>query len=153
MKRQISLEWFYPYPVETLWDCFTNPDILKQWSSLSTKGDFRPEVGFSWMESQKPRKGWDGKMYFEVLEVIPGKKLKYSFKGGPAPGKISLDTIVTWEFHPVGDGTRVTLLHTGFEGLKGFMTSLIMSKGWDKHTGKRLLSFLNSHAGELHELR
>lgn len=153
MKRQISLEWFYPYPVETLWECFTNPEILKQWNSLTTKDDFRAEVGFQWMESQKPRKGWDGKMYFEILDVIPQKRLTYSFKGGPAPGKITLDTIVTWEFLSVEGGTKILLLHTGFEGIKGFITSLIMTKGWDKHTGQRLLTFLNSHAHELHELR
>lgn len=153
MKRQISLEWFYPYPVETLWECFTNPEILKQWNRLSTKGDFKAEVGFQWMESQKPRKGWDGKMYFEILDVIPQKRLKYSFKGGPEPGKITLDTIVTWDFQAVEGGTKVHLLHTGFEGIKGFVTSLIMTKGWGKHTGKGLLAFLNSHADALHELR
>jgi uncharacterized protein YndB with AHSA1/START domain len=152
MKRQISLEWYYPFPVETLWDCFTNPEMLKQWSSLSTKGDFKPEVGFKWMETQKPRKGWDGKMYFEVLEVIPMKKLRYSFRGGPEPGKITLDTIVTWDFESINNGTKVHLLHTGFEGIKGLVTSLIMTRGWDKNTGKALLKFLKSRISEYHEL-
>jgi hypothetical protein len=30
----------------------------------------------------------------------------------------------------VGSGTRFTLLHTGFKGMKGVMTSFILGSGW-----------------------
>jgi uncharacterized protein YndB with AHSA1/START domain len=148
MKRSIKLKWFYPYPVETIWDCLTDPDKLKEWNKLNKSVDFKAEVGFQWMEEQKPRKGWDGKMYFEVLEVIPVKKLSYSFKGGPNPREMTLDTIVTWTIIPKNGGTELQLEHIGFEGLKGFITSFIMEKGWDKHFGKRLMKYLKETENE-----
>lgn len=144
MKRDIKLKWYYPYPVEVVWDCLTNPEKLKEWSSLNKTSDFKPEVGFRWMEEQKPRKGWDGKMYFQVLEVIPFKKLSYSFKGGPNPQEMTLDTVVTWILEPKEDGTEVHLHHTGFTGMKNVMTSFIMEFGWKKILGKRLLPYLNT---------
>jgi uncharacterized protein YndB with AHSA1/START domain len=147
MKRSIKLNWFYPYPVETIWDCLTDPDKLKQWNNLS-RSDFKAEIGFKWMEVQKPRRGWDGKMYFEVLEVIPMKKLAYSFKGGPDPQHMTLDTVVTWTLVAKDQGTELHLEHTGFEGLKGFITSLIMEKGWAKHFAKKLMQYLNSQTYE-----
>lgn len=147
MKRSIKLKWFYPYPVETLWDCLTDPEKLKEWNNLKRSG-FKAEVGFRWMEEQKPRKGWDGKMYFEVLEVVPLKKLSYSFKGGPNPQTMTLDTVVTWTLTPKNGGTELHLEHTGFEGLKGLITSLIMEKGWNKHFAKKLMNYLKELKNE-----
>jgi uncharacterized protein YndB with AHSA1/START domain len=138
MKRDIRLTLFYPHPVEKLWECLTNPEILKQWSLNS--GDFKPEVGFKWMEVKKPRPAmqWDGKMYFEVLEVIPLKKISYSFKGGPKEGVINLDTVVTWTLRAKDNGTEVCLEHTGFKGAKNILTSFIMEVGWKNKVAKRL---------------
>jgi uncharacterized protein YndB with AHSA1/START domain len=152
MKRSIKLKWFYPYPVETVWNCITDPDKLKEWSNLSRASDFKAEVGFRWMEEQKPRRGWDGKMYFEVLEVIPLKKLSYSFKGGPDPSTMTLDTIVTWTLITKNGGTELRLEHTGFEGLKGLVTSLIMEKGWNKHYAKKLMKYLTEMEHEHSQL-
>jgi uncharacterized protein YndB with AHSA1/START domain len=148
LKREINLRWFYPYSPEEIWDCITNPATLKQWSNLHRNTDFKAEVGFKWMEEQKPRRGWDGKMYFEVLEVVPVEILKYSFKGGPRPGEVTLDTIVTWKLVSKNFGTEVHLCHTGFRGLKGVMTSFIMEKGWDKHFATKLLNYLKQKKNE-----
>ncbi|ELR68009.1 hypothetical protein C900_01272 [Fulvivirga imtechensis AK7] len=148
MKRSINLDWFYPYPVEIIWDCLTDAEKLKEWSSLHKTVEFRAEVGFEWMEQQKPRKGWDGKMYFKVLEVAPCEKLVYSFKGGPAPGIITLDTVVTYRLESTNGGTQLYLEHTGFEGLKGVMTSFIMHRGWIKFFAKRLMIYLKQQTHE-----
>jgi uncharacterized protein YndB with AHSA1/START domain len=145
MQRDIKLNWFYPYPPETIWECLTEPELLKQWSLSS--GEFRAEVGFKWMEARKPkpRLNWDGKMYFEVLEVIPFKKLSYSFKGGPREGVFTLDTIVTWTLAPKGDGTELRLEHTGFRGMQMYFTSFMMELGWKKHLSKKLIRVLQTH--------
>ena len=137
MKRDLKLHWFYPYPVEILWRCLTDPEILKQWNLNTT--DFKAEVGFQWMEVQKPRPkmNWDGKMYFEVLEVVPLTKLVYSFKGGPSEGVFNLDTVVTWKLVPKENGTEVQLEHTGFKGLHNMLTSFIMELGWKNKVAKR----------------
>lgn len=146
MKSDIKLKWFYPYPVETIWECLTNPALLKQWSLGS--GDFRAEPGFKWVEVKpgRPKMNWDGKMYFEVLEVVPQEKLSYSFKGGPREGVLSLDSIVTWKLLPKEGGTELQLEHTGFEGARGFFTSFVMTFGWKKMAGKKLLKLLEGVA-------
>ena len=138
MERNIRLKWFYPHPVETIWACLTDPEILKQWSL--SRGDFKAEVGFKWMDVQPPRPkmGWDGRMYFEVLEVIPLQKLAYSFKGGPAEGVINLNTIVTWTLIPKDNGTELRLVHSGFKGPKNIFTSFIMEMGWKNKVMKRM---------------
>jgi uncharacterized protein YndB with AHSA1/START domain len=138
MQRDIKINWFYPYPVETVWECLTDPELLKQWSLSS--GQFRAEPGFKWMEARKPkpRMNWDGKMYFEVLEVIAPKKLSYSFRGGPREGVITLDTVVTWTLTPKNNGTNLCLEHTGFKGMGNYFTSFVMELGWKKNVGKKL---------------
>lgn len=152
MKRSIKLKWFYPHPVDLVWECLTDPNRLKEWSNLDRSGSFKPKVGFEWMEESKPRKGWDGKMYFKMLKVVPLEKLSYSFKGGPNPETMTLDTVVTWILTPKDGGTELYLEHAGFEGLKGMMTSFIMEKGWGKHFGKRLMNYLNEEVHEYSEL-
>jgi hypothetical protein len=41
---------------------------------------------------------------------------------------------VTYALEPVPEGTRLTLVHGSFEGLRGWLTSkLILGPGWKKH--------------------
>lgn len=138
MQRDLHIKWFYPYPVETIWQCLTDPELLKQWSLNA--GDFKAEVGFKWMMVQPPRPKmkWDGKTYFEVLEIVPLQKLAYSLQGGPAEGVITLDTVVTWKLYPQNGGTELHLHHTGFKGPRNIFTSFIMEMGWKKKVIKRL---------------
>jgi uncharacterized protein YndB with AHSA1/START domain len=44
-----------------------------------------------------------------VLEVDPEKLLRFTFAEG------SLNTTITWRLEPEGDGTRLFLVHDGFE--------------------------------------
>ena len=143
MKNEIHLEQFYPYPVARIWECLTNPGILREWSNLNKTVPFEARVGFTCTETAKPRPGWDGNMYFEVLEVIPEQKLVYSFRGGPEPGVLNLDTIVIWSLVHQEGGTLLKLDHTGFTGLRGAMTSFMMEKGWQKSFFRRLEVLLN----------
>lgn len=145
MKRDIQLKWFYAYAPEIIWECLTNPEILKQWNLSS--GDFKAEVGFKWMEIQKPRPkmDWDGKIYFEILEVIPLKKLAYSFKGGKSATEINLDTVVTWTLIPKDGGTELHLSQTGFNGPKNYISSFIMELGWRNNVTKRFKKALSAH--------
>ena len=46
MQKDITIEWFYHHRIETLWDCLTKPELLRQWSLNS--GDFKAEVGYTW---------------------------------------------------------------------------------------------------------
>ena len=153
MKKEIHLKWFYPYSVDTIWDYLTDADLLKQWSTIHRDEPFQAEPGFQWTSTQKARRGWDGIMYLEVLEVVPKKKLAYALKGGPRPGELSLDTVVTYKLIEKEGGTELQLSHTGFQGLKGAFTAFIMEKGWGKFFGKRLATVLNETHHDAHTIR
>jgi uncharacterized protein YndB with AHSA1/START domain len=144
MKRDIHLKWFFPHPIKVVWECLTNAGELNKWFM---KSDFKPIVGHHFQFRDKPRPGfgWDGIVYCEVLEVIPGKKLSYSWKGGPKPGEINLDTVVTWTLEVKDGGTELTLAHTGYNGFKNYISSLIMDKGWDKNVNKKFRKILEEY--------
>jgi uncharacterized protein YndB with AHSA1/START domain len=152
MKKEIHLKLNYPYAVDVIWKYLTDADLLKQWSTINKTEPFKAEVGFKWIEKQKPRRGWDGIMYLEVLEVIPQQKLSYSLKGGPKPGELSLDTVVTYTLIANANGTELRLSHTGFQGFKGAITAFIMEKGWGKFFNKRLNNVLKELQNDEHSI-
>ncbi len=88
--------------------------------------------------------GWDGITYCEVLEILPFKRLVISWKGGPKPGVISLDSIVTWELKEMKDGTQVVFSHTGFKGFMNYLSSMVMDKGWQNKIRVRLEKLLKN---------
>lgn len=136
MQRDIKIKWFYPYPPETIWEHLTNPELLQQWTSIK---EFEPIVGFEFEQHERPKpsRNWNGIMYHKIIEIIPLKRLSYTFQGGPKKGIITLDTIVTWILEPKENGTELRLEHTGFKGTKNYITSFIMELGWKNHIAKK----------------
>jgi uncharacterized protein YndB with AHSA1/START domain len=142
MKRDLIIKWYFPHTVEKVWECLTDADLLGQWLM---KNDFKPMVGhkFRFHGKPLPKMGWDGIVYCEVLEIVPNQKLVYNWKGGPKPGVIELDTLLTWTLSADGDGTRLVLEHSGFSGFKNMISSLFMERGWKKGIPRRLAKLLN----------
>lgn len=141
MERDIKLNWYFEQSPEQVWQCLTNVELLNQWFMQS---DFKAEVGhhFRFVSKPKPAVGWDGIVYSEVLEVIPNKKLVYTWKGGPKPGVINLDTVLIWTLRPQQNGTLLTLEHKGFKGMKNFLSSFIMEKGWQINIERKFMKVL-----------
>jgi uncharacterized protein YndB with AHSA1/START domain len=113
MAKIIRHQFFYPHPTETVWEYLTNPELMAQWLM---KNDFQPIVGhdFQLRTSPIPSLDFDGIFYCKVLEIVPLKKLSYSWKSGPGKGKITLDSVVIWQLEPKDKGTEVLLEHSGF---------------------------------------
>jgi len=86
---------------------------MEQWLM---KNDFQPIVGldFQFRTNPIPSLDFDGIVYCKVLEIVPFKKLSYSWKSGPGDGKITLDSIVVWKLEPTDKGTELFLDHSGF---------------------------------------
>lgn len=141
MDRTIKHEFTFSKSPELVWDYLTKPELLEQWLMPS---DFQPIVGHKFQFGTKPKikLGFDGRIYCEVLEVVPFERLVYSWKGGMSKENPSLDSVVVWTLAPVEGGTRLTLEHKGFRGLKNYLPYIIMNKGWLK-IGKRLFAKLN----------
>jgi uncharacterized protein YndB with AHSA1/START domain len=147
MPRSVKITRYFDTTVERVWECITDKEIMSQWLMPN---DFAPVVGHRFTFRTKPRLkfGFDGIIHCRVIEIIPFKKLRYSWQGGPGDGSINLDTIVTWALEPDGQGTLLHFEHSGFEGIRNFIPYLIMGKGWKSIIGERLLSSLqkNIHA-------
>jgi uncharacterized protein YndB with AHSA1/START domain len=141
MQRDLVIKWYFPHPPEKVWECLTDPELVSQWLM---KNDFLPIVGhkFQFHSRPLPKMGWDGIVYCEVLEVVPHKKLVYTWKGGPRPGVISLDTLLTWTLSSENGGTKMVLEHSGFKGWKNYLSSIFMERGWKKGITRRFVKIL-----------
>jgi uncharacterized protein YndB with AHSA1/START domain len=123
VKRDLKFEITYPYSPEKVWRALTDPQAIAQWLM---KNNFEPRVGHKFQFRVEPRpRGWSGIVDCEVLEADPPRRLVYSWCGS------GLDTIVSWTLERVADDTRVRLEHTGFRGLRGWMVSRMLGKGWN----------------------
>lgn len=113
MKKIIKHEFFFSHPIETVWEYLTKPELMEQWLM---KNDFQPTVGadFQFRTGPIPSLDFDGIFYCRVLEIIPFKKLSYSWKSGPGGGDITLDSVVIWKLEPKDKGTNLLLEHSGF---------------------------------------
>ena len=118
MKRTdlIHLDQYYNQPPAAVWRALTTPELLARWWAA---GDVRPVVGHKF---ELDMGNW-GKQPCEVLEVEPERLFKYRFTS---------DWTLTWRLEPEGNGTRLTLLHEGFDPNKPKDRFALenMSKGW-----------------------
>lgn len=121
MERALRFEVTYPHPPSKVWRVLTTREYLARWLMENT---FEPTVGHKFQFRAKPMGGWDGIVNCEVLELVPERRLVITWTSNV------IDTKVTFLLEPVGAGTRLTLLHTGFSGVKGVMVSFILGSGW-----------------------
>ena len=114
MERSIKHEYFFAHPPQSVWEYLTKPELMKQWLMPN---DFQPIIGyeFQFRTAAKASLNFDGIFYCKVLEIVPHKKLSYTWNCGPGDGKINLESIVTWKLEPKDKGTQVFLEHTGFK--------------------------------------
>jgi len=113
MTKIIKHQFFFPHPLKTVWEYLTKPELMALWLM---KNDFQPVVGydFQFRTGPIPALNFDGIFYCKVLEIVPFKKLSYSWKSGPGDGKITLDSVVVWKLETKDKGTELFLEHSGF---------------------------------------
>jgi uncharacterized protein YndB with AHSA1/START domain len=121
MSTDLEFEEIYPYPRERVWHALTSSEAIADWLMPN---DFRPVVGHRFEMRTKPAPGFDGIVKCEVTIVEPPARLAYTWRGG------GIDTVVTFTLEAVDQGTRLRLVHSGFSGLRGWMVSRILGKGW-----------------------
>ena len=126
------VEGVLPHASEVVWKTLTTAELIGRWLMPN---DFAPVVGRRFNFRTKPMGDWDGVVHCEVLEVVPNRKLVYSWKGGadtnPEYGS-KLDTVVTWTLTPVAGGTRLRLVHAGFRSPGNDFAFDAMSPGWGR---------------------
>ena len=120
----------YPHSPTKVWRALTEPTLMALWG-------MRPEgfllvTGTRFRLFAKANPGWRGFVECELLEARAPSVLRYAWdddgKGEP--------TQLTYTLEPHAGGTRLTVEHTGFKGLRGFVfAKLIMTPGWKKMVG------------------
>ena len=137
-QEPFVIERTYNAPIEKVWKAITNNNDMKQW--YFKLADFKPEVGFEFQFEG----GDTNKTYVhhcKVTEVIPGKKITYSWSYEGYEGM----SYVTWELFNEGDKTRLVLTHEGLETFPQNNPSFAresFAKGWTYITGTSLNNYL-----------
>lgn len=136
------IERTFNAPVDIVWQAISDKGQMKQW--YFDLKEFKAEPGF---EFSFAGTGTTGEQYIhlcKVLEAIPGKKLAYSWTYENREGY----SVVSFELHPEGDNTRLTLTHAGIgsfaENGPDFLDESFI-KGWTELIGTLLKNFLGKN--------
>lgn len=142
MNEPLIIERTFDAPVSKVWQAITDNEQMKYW--YFELEDFKPEVGFEFHFFGGPPE----KVYThlcKVTEVIPGKKLSYSWRYENYPGR----SLLTFELFAEGDKTRLKLTHEGIETFpqdtKDFARENFTA-GWTQIIGTSLKDFLQAHS-------
>jgi len=139
--QPIIMERTYHAPVEKVWQAITDKEQMKQW--YFDMPAFKPEVGNEFTFTGEN----EGRIFIhlcKVTEVIPNKKLSYTWRYEGAEGESHL----TFELFEEGEETRVKLTHEGLETFpqtKDFRRENF-TEGWTYILGTSLKDFLNKQS-------
>jgi uncharacterized protein YndB with AHSA1/START domain len=122
-----------------VWKAITNKEDMKQW--YFDLAEFKPEVGFEFQFEGGKNQDCMYLHLCKITEVIPNKKLAYSWRYDGYAG----NSIVTFELFPEGDTTRLKLTHQGLETFPQDVEDLRkenFAEGWNHIIGKSLKEFV-----------
>jgi uncharacterized protein YndB with AHSA1/START domain len=142
--REIVVEETFPHAPDVIWKTLTTGALIGRW--LMNPVGFEAVKGNRFTFQTKAAGAWDGIIHCEVLEAIPNQRLVYSWKGGDA-GNVGygapLSTTVTFTLTKAAEGTRLRLVHSGFELPRNESAFKTMGEGW-----KKVVHSLGGIAGE-----
>jgi uncharacterized protein YndB with AHSA1/START domain len=137
-----TIERIYNAPVSKVWKAITDKDEMKQW--YFDLAEFKPVAGF---EFQFYGEGHKGEKYLhlcKISDVVPGKKLTYSWRYDGYEG----NSFVTFELFKEGDKTRLKLTHEGLETFPANNPDFAkesFAKGWTHIIGVSLPGFVEAN--------
>ncbi|MGO4856845.1 SRPBCC family protein [Arthrobacter sp. 2MCAF14] len=133
----IEVEEFLPYSPAKVWRALTEPALIARWLM---ENDFQAIVGhqFQMRGIPVPAVGFSGLVASEVLDVETEKFLRISWRDANSGN--SLNSTVTWSITAEDTGTRLSLVHDGFnpDEPTHVASHRIMSGGWRNHVFPRL---------------
>ena len=140
----IVIERNFKASTAIIWNALTDLSQLKKW--YFDLDGFQPVPGFRFRFAGKGSTGEEYMHDCRVLEVIPGKKIAYSWTYENREGY----SVVSFELFPDGDETRLVLTHTGVASFAAngsdFMNESF-TQGWTEIIGNQLRLFLEAGTG------
>lgn len=95
------------HPPTKVWRALTNPVLLAEW--LLPVANLKLQAGAEFKFQAPPQPGWDGAVNCRYLEIDEGKKISWAWVVG------EIDTVVTFTLAPTTDGTRLSMVQSGFK--------------------------------------
>lgn len=142
MKTEpVTKEVIINAPVSRVWKAVTDKNEMKNW--YFDLKEFNPEVGFEFRFYGGPPE----RQYLhicEITEVIPEKKLTYSWRYDGFPGK----SFVTFELFDEGENTRLKLTHSGLETFPSDNPDFAkesFAEGWNQIIGTNIKEYLEKN--------
>ena len=138
-NKPVVVEITYNVAVEKVWNAITVNDEMKKW--YFDIASFKPEIGFEFEFTG----GNENKIFLhlcKVTEVVPGKKLVYSWRYDGFDGI----SYVHFELSDLDDQTRLVLTHTGLESfppVPDFAKDNFVA-GWNYILGTSLKNYLEA---------
>ncbi len=127
-SNQLSIKQTFNAPIERLFACFTQPELLGQWHSpnetMSVTAEVDLQIGGSYRIAMTSPDGESHIAIGQYHEIEEPNKLVYSWRWEGAEGP---DTTITVLLTERGSKTEVELIHTGFENSD---TTQHHSQGW-----------------------
>ncbi|MEV5708921.1 SRPBCC domain-containing protein [Actinoallomurus sp. NPDC052274] len=128
--RTIRVDEFLPHPPAAVWRALTDSDLMARWLMPN---DFKLVIGhaFTFQGTPIPQAGFGGTGHGTVLDFTAEKMLRISWCAAPEdPSR--LESTVTFTLQPEGTGTRLFLVHDGFDPDDPYqvMARRFMGGGW-----------------------
>jgi uncharacterized protein YndB with AHSA1/START domain len=139
MNTPFYLERTFATDVKTLWKALTETELMKQW--YFDIEHFKAELGFTFTFNGTSDSCEQYVHLCEVTEVIPEKKLSYSWQYQGYPGI----SHVSFELEAMGSKTKLKLTHTGLESFPTSNPDFAPHKfaeGWEHIIGVSLEAHL-----------
>lgn len=127
--------------IEKVWNALTDKDEMKKW--YFDLDAFNPELGFHFKFAGKGAKGEEYIHFCEITELVPQKKIAYSWRYEGYHG----NSVVRFELTAKGDKTHLKLTHEGLETFPQDNPDFAkdsFSKGWTELIGTLLPTFLKT---------
>ena len=133
LTQDIVIDEVFPHAPSVIWQALASGELINRW--LMPQTGFEPKLGCSFSFQTPPTDDWDGVIRCQIVEIIPGERLAFSWKSGTetkAGYAPRLDTVVTWTLAIHDGGTRLRLVHSGFVLPRNETVFKNVNAGWSK---------------------
>jgi len=140
-NQVIVVERLFNVRSSQVWKAITDKDEMKKW--YFDLIDFKAEVGFKFQFSGGPSPELQYLHLCEITEVIPEKKITYSWSYDGYPGK----SFVTFELFEQENKTLLRLTHKGIETFPEENTDFAIhnfDEGWNYFVHTALKEYFES---------
>lgn len=107
----VTVGQFFPYSAERVWHAITSPASISDWTTDIGRDSVAAGKTFGFTTFPMPEVNFGGHGDCEFTDVVPNERLAYRF----TTPESSLDLQATWTLHPESGGTRLLVVHNGFD--------------------------------------